>query len=62
MPIDEPVEEHVITKPVRKNRSISSKSDLAPENQETVEEVTTTIEKSSPGNSRYTINIKESNG
>lgn len=51
-----------ISKPVRKNRSISSKSDLTNENRESIERESTTIEKFSPSNSRYTINIKETNG
>lgn len=47
---------------MRKNRSISSKSDLAPDNQESFDGESTTIEKYSPQNSRYTINVKETNG
>ncbi|XP_055321148.1 uncharacterized protein LOC129577686 isoform X2 [Sitodiplosis mosellana] len=62
VPIDEPSDTHFIVKPVRKNRSISSKSDLAPDNQEPLDREPETIEKYSPSNSRYTIDIKETNG
>lgn len=63
MPVDEPTDVHFVTKPIRKNRSVSSKSDLAPEKQEdSFDRESATIEKYSPSNSRYTIDIKETNG
>lgn len=60
--VDEPTETHFVVKPMRKNRSVSSKSDLAPENRESIDRESTTLEKYSPSNSRYTINIKDTNG
>lgn len=62
VPMDEPADAHFIVKPVRKNRSVSSKSDLARDNKEPLDQESTTIEKHSPNNSRYTIDIKETNG
>ncbi|XP_031640007.1 uncharacterized protein LOC116351986 isoform X2 [Contarinia nasturtii] len=63
VPIDEQADASFIVKPRRKNRSISSKSDPAPENQEVqFDGETEILEKYSPNNSRYTIDIKETNG
>lgn len=59
---DESLDVQFIEKPERKNRSISSKSDLAYEHGDSVEQDETTLNKYSPSNSRYTINIRESNG
>lgn len=60
--VDELADAHFVVKPIRKNRSISSKSDLAPEQQDSFDQESSIVEKYSPSNSRYTIDIKETNG
>lgn len=58
---DEAIDSHFVNKPERRNRSMSSKSDFAYD-RESMEKDGTTLDRYSPSNSRYTINMKESNG
>lgn len=58
---DEAIDSHFVNKSERKNGSMSSKSDIDYD-RESMERDETTLDRYSPSNSRYTINIKESNG
>lgn len=62
VPTDElPTDIHTVAKPARKNRTLSSKSDPPTGHPDSFEEPSK-IEKHSPNNSRYTIDIKDING
>lgn len=58
---DEAIDSHFVSKPELNNRSMLSKSDFAYD-RESMEKDGTTLDRYSPSNSRYTINIKETNG